>query len=175
MNINLHIASEALAEFDPAVYSDNSLDLDIAFFLPVDELKSPQEDAAYVLKAEDLSEYASHYPSIRNWVCCGVPSETDIVSTPGNIMVLPHSRLSSSLLLNLNSVVIRYMRWSDELTHKALEGQAYKQVLSSVAAKELIAKHGKAFGGSLDDGEVMRLCGCSRNTYYKYKREIACA
>lgn len=45
----------------------------------------------------------------------------------------------------------------------------------SVAAKELIAKHAKAFGGSLDDGEVMRLCGCSRNTYYKYKREIACA
>ena len=44
----------------------------------------------------------------------------------------------------------------------------------SVAAKELIAKHAKAFGGSLDDGEVMRLCGCSRNTYYKYKREIAC-
>ena len=45
----------------------------------------------------------------------------------------------------------------------------------SVAAKELIAKHAKAFGGSLDDSEVMRLCGCSRNTYYKYKREIACA
>lgn len=45
----------------------------------------------------------------------------------------------------------------------------------SVAAKELIAKHAKAFGGSLDDTEVMRLCGCSRNTYYKYKREIACA
>lgn len=42
----------------------------------------------------------------------------------------------------------------------------------SVAAKELITKHAKAFGGSLDDGEVMRLCGCSRNTYYKYKREL---
>lgn len=45
----------------------------------------------------------------------------------------------------------------------------------SVAAKEIIMKHAKAFGGSLDDVEVMRLCGCSRNTYYKYKREIACA
>lgn len=45
----------------------------------------------------------------------------------------------------------------------------------SVAAKELIAKHAKAFGGSLDDVEVMQLCGCSRNTYYKYKRELACA
>lgn len=42
----------------------------------------------------------------------------------------------------------------------------------SVAAKEIITKHAKAFGGSLDDGEVMRLCGCSRNTYYKYKKEL---
>lgn len=43
----------------------------------------------------------------------------------------------------------------------------------SKAAKEIISRHSKAFGGSLDDTEVMRLCGCSRNTYYKYKKELA--
>lgn len=43
----------------------------------------------------------------------------------------------------------------------------------SKAAKEIISRHSKAFGGSLDDTEVMRLCGCSRNTYYKYKRELS--
>lgn len=45
----------------------------------------------------------------------------------------------------------------------------------SKASKEIIAKHSKAFGGSLDDGEVMKLCSCSRNSYYKYKRELLSA
>jgi predicted DNA-binding transcriptional regulator AlpA len=26
-------------------------------------------------------------------------------------------------------------------------------------------------GGTLDDPDVMKLCGCSRNSYYKYKKE----
>lgn len=42
----------------------------------------------------------------------------------------------------------------------------------SKAAKEIIAKHSKSFGGSLDDPDVIKLCGCSRNSYYKYKREL---
>jgi hypothetical protein len=35
-----------------------------------------------------------------------------------------------------------------------------------------IKKHSRDFGGSLDDSDVITLCGCSRNSYYKYKREI---
>lgn len=42
----------------------------------------------------------------------------------------------------------------------------------SIAAKEIIKKHSKDFHGTLDDGEVMTLTGLSRNTYYKYKREL---
>lgn len=38
--------------------------------------------------------------------------------------------------------------------------------------KEVIIKHSKTFGGSLDDRECMKLTGLSRNTYYKYKREL---
>lgn len=45
----------------------------------------------------------------------------------------------------------------------------------SRAAKEIIAKHAKVFGGSLDDPDVIKLCGCSRNSYYKYKRELMSA
>ena len=41
----------------------------------------------------------------------------------------------------------------------------------SRAAKAVIRAHSKAFGGSLNDAECMRLCGVSRNTFYKYKRE----
>lgn len=42
----------------------------------------------------------------------------------------------------------------------------------SVAAKELLKKHCKEFGGSLSDAETMALAGLSRNTFYKYKREL---
>ncbi len=42
----------------------------------------------------------------------------------------------------------------------------------SLIAKEIIRKHSKDFGGSLDDVDVMTLTGVSHNSYYKYKREI---
>ena len=42
----------------------------------------------------------------------------------------------------------------------------------SIQCKAIIKKHAKDFGGTLDDPDVMKLCGCSRNSYYKYKREI---
>ena len=42
----------------------------------------------------------------------------------------------------------------------------------SIQCKTIIQKHSKDFGGSLEDPDVIKLCGCSRNSYYKYKREL---
>ena len=42
----------------------------------------------------------------------------------------------------------------------------------SLAAKEIIRTHSRDFNGTLSDVEVMQLTGLSRNTYYKYKREL---
>ena len=42
----------------------------------------------------------------------------------------------------------------------------------SVRCKEIIKKHAIDFGGTLSDKEVMTLCKISRNSYYKYKREL---
>ena len=42
----------------------------------------------------------------------------------------------------------------------------------SIAAKEVIRKHSKDFGGTLDDADLIRLANISRNSYYKYKREL---
>lgn len=39
-------------------------------------------------------------------------------------------------------------------------------------AKEVILKHSKDFGGSLEDPEVIKLASISRNSYYKYKKEL---
>lgn len=41
-----------------------------------------------------------------------------------------------------------------------------------LTAKEVIRRHSKDFGGSLADPECMKLAGCSRNSFYKYKREL---
>lgn len=42
----------------------------------------------------------------------------------------------------------------------------------SIESKDLIKKHSKDFGGSLNDIECMKLTNLSRNTFYKYKREL---
>ena len=42
----------------------------------------------------------------------------------------------------------------------------------SIAAKEVILKHSSAFGGTLKDIDVMKLTGLSKNTFYKYKKEL---
>mgnify|MGYP004458084953 FL=1 len=42
----------------------------------------------------------------------------------------------------------------------------------SVEAKKIIVKHSKDFSGSLSDKEVMKLCGISKDTFYKYKRDL---
>lgn len=42
----------------------------------------------------------------------------------------------------------------------------------SIEAKPQILKYSKDFNGTLKDTEVMKLIGISRNSYYKYKREL---
>lgn len=47
-------------------------------------------------------------------------------------------------------------------------------VKKAAAAKEIILKHSKSFGGTLADPDVITLAGVSRNSYYKYKRDLVC-
>lgn len=42
----------------------------------------------------------------------------------------------------------------------------------SKATKEIIRKYSKDFSGSNRDAEVIKIAGISRNSYYKYKREL---
>ena len=42
----------------------------------------------------------------------------------------------------------------------------------SIKAKEQILKYSNEFNGSLKDSDVMKLIGISRNSYYKYKKEL---
>lgn len=57
-------------------------------------------------------------------------------------------------------------------THIGLSQGVTLTTKKSIDCKVIIKKHCKDFGGSLEDSDVMKLCGCSRNSYYKYKKEI---
>lgn len=45
-------------------------------------------------------------------------------------------------------------------------------VKKAAEAKKIIHKHSKDFGGNLDDMMCRKLAGVSRNSFYKYKREM---
>lgn len=45
-------------------------------------------------------------------------------------------------------------------------------VKKATPAKEKIKKYSKSFSGSLNDADVIKLIGISRNTFYKYKKEL---
>ena len=57
-------------------------------------------------------------------------------------------------------------------THIGLPKGTSLTTKKSIDCKAIIEKHSKDFGGSLDDADVIKLCGCSRNSYYKYKKEV---
>ena len=48
------------------------------------------------------------------------------------------------------------------------------KIKKEAPAKAKILKYSKDFGGPLADPECMQLAGVSRNTYYKYKKELKC-
>ena len=60
------------------------------------------------------------------------------------------------------------------LNGKQIGGVTGKKLTTkkSITAKQQIRKYSKDFDGSLADAEVMKLTGLTRNTYYKYKREL---
>ena len=57
-------------------------------------------------------------------------------------------------------------------THIGLPKGSTLITKKSLNCKAIIKKHAKDFGGSLEDPDVIKLCGCSRNSYYKYKHEL---
>lgn len=71
-----------------------------------------------------------------------------------------HSRISQGIReAKKNGVKIGLSKGSSLTTKK------------SIQCKDIIQKHSKDFGGTPEDPDVIKLCGCSRNSFYKYKRE----
>lgn len=72
-----------------------------------------------------------------------------------------------------------HQRTAEGLVTAKLNGKQIGQPLGtklttqkSIAAKEIIRKHNIDFDGSLNDQETIKLAEISRNSFYKYKREL---
>ena len=71
-----------------------------------------------------------------------------------------HSRISQGIReAKKNGTQIGLTKGTTLTTKKSLE------------CISIIKKHSKDFGGTLVDPDVMKPCGCCRNSYYKYKNE----
>jgi len=56
--------------------------------------------------------------------------------------------------------------------HLGLPAGSKIKTKKSIIAKEIILKHCQDFNGSLTDSECIKLANISRNSFYKYKREL---
>lgn len=72
-----------------------------------------------------------------------------------------------------------HKRTSEGVRRAQLEGKqvgreagATVETKKAAATKAMIKKHSKDFDGKLNDVELMKLCGVSRNSYYKYKAQL---
>ena len=80
---------------------------------------------------------------------------------------------SEKEVADLHTRISQGMRESKRIGRKiGIEKGTTLVTKKSIICKEIIKKHAIDFGGMLSDAEVMTLCKISRNSYYKYKREI---
>lgn len=96
------------------------------------------------------------------------------------LMILAEKQIRAAFATAQHEVDYLHKRTSEGLAVAKLNGKrvgATKgdtyNIKKSVVVKEIIKKHSKDFNGTLNDIEVMKLAGVAKNTYYKYKRELA--
>lgn len=98
------------------------------------------------------------------------------------LMILAEKQIRIAFEQAETEVKLLHKRISEGLAKAKFEGN--KQIgqakgstwetKKSIEAKKLIRKYSKSFEGTLGDAEVMKLVEISRNSYYKYKKEIKC-
>lgn len=114
-------------------------------------------------------------------------SDEDTAAFVGGLMTLLNNYINSLTRKQIKQAFEQAQKEVDDLHERTREGiqtarlngkqiggktGAKLNVKKAAPAKAIILKHSKAFGGTLDDAECMKLAGLARNTYYKYKREL---
>ena len=95
------------------------------------------------------------------------------------LMALAEEQIKSAFLQSEKEVTDLHTRISQGMRESKKNGKQIGLTKGttlvtekSLQCKSIIKKHAVDFGGTLSDKEVMTLCNVSRNSYYKYKREL---
>lgn len=95
------------------------------------------------------------------------------------LMVLAKEQIKLAFIQSQKEVDDLHQRVKEGMETARLNGKQIgkpkgtgKETKKSRETKEIIIKHSAEFNGNLNDIEMMKLTGLSRNTYYKYKREL---
>ena len=96
------------------------------------------------------------------------------------LLALAEEQIKLAFIQSEKEVMDLRQRTKEGMETARLNGKQIGQVKGtklttkkSIEAKEIIMKHSKDFKGTLGDADVMKLCGISRNSYYKYKKELS--
>ncbi len=107
-------------------------------------------------------------------------ADTYIEATNKVLMILAKQQIKLAFEQAEKEVEDLHKRTSEGMRTAKLKGKRVGRqqgetvtTKKSVSAKQIILKHSADFGGSLTDKEVMQMIGViSRNTFYKYKKEL---
>ena len=107
-------------------------------------------------------------------------ADTYIEATNKVLMILAKQQIKLAFEQAEKEVEDLHKRTSEGMKTAKLKGKRVGRrqgetvtTKKSISAKQIILKHSVDFGGSLTDKEVMQMIGdISRNTYYKYKKEL---
>lgn len=107
-------------------------------------------------------------------------ADTYIEATNKVLMILAKQQIKLAFEQSQKEVDDLHKRTSEGMQTAKLNGKQIGRAKGaiiitkkSVEAKKVIQKHSIDFGGSLTDKEVMQMIGgISRNTFYKYKKEL---
>ena len=102
-----------------------------------------------------------------------------IAATNKVLMILAENQIKIAFEQAQKEVDDLHQRTKEGIQTARLDGKQIGQrqgaklnVKKAAAAKEVILKHSKDFGGTLDDAECLKLAGCSRNSFYRYKKQL---
>ena len=95
------------------------------------------------------------------------------------LMILAKKQIEIAFNTAAQEVEYLHMRVSEGIARRKAEGKPVGRAKDSAIetkkakqAKQDIMKHSKDFNGSLNDLDCMKLIGISRNSFYKYKRQL---
>ena len=89
------------------------------------------------------------------------------------LMALAEEQIKSAFLQSEKEVTDLHTRISQGMRESKKNGKNIGLAKgTTLVTQKSLQKHAVDFGGALSDAEVMTLCKISRNSYYKYKREL---